>query len=87
MNTLTPAPVDVVAAEAPAPFVPNPFQRRILAGLNVARAPRLLGPLRVASGHIYGGTVDPAVVARRRAANRAARRARAMHRRAACWMT
>ncbi|WGH20345.1 hypothetical protein SEA_MAGUCO_53 [Arthrobacter phage MaGuCo] len=83
MNTPTLPPADVVAAEAPAPFVPNPFQRRILAGLNVSRAPRLLGPSRVGVGHIYGGTADPVVVARRRAANRAARRARAMHRRAA----
>lgn len=31
--------------------------------------------------HIYAGTVDPQVVARNRAANRAARRARAAHRR------
>ena len=32
--------------------------------------------------HIYAGTVDPQEVANRRAKNRAARRARAMHRRA-----
>ena len=33
-----------------------------------------------AFGHIYSGTVDPAEVARRRKANRAARKARALQR-------
>jgi len=34
-----------------------------------------------AFGHIYSGTVDPAVIAKRRAANKEARRARAINRR------
>jgi len=40
------------------------FQRRILAGLNMT------------GKHVYAGTVDPAEKARRRAANKAARKAR-----------
>jgi len=52
------------------------FQRRILAALNMSRYPRLVAPGVVSAGHVYGGTVDPAVVARRRKANKAARQAR-----------
>lgn len=64
-------------------MIPNPFQRRILAALNVARFPSLNGPATVSVGHIYAGTVPAAEVARRRARNKAARRARAAARRAA----
>lgn len=43
---------------------PNPFQRRILAGLNIT------------GKHIYGGTVPAAEKARRRKAGKAQRAAR-----------
>ena len=54
------------------------FQRRILGALNMdARYPsKSAGPGRVRVAHIYAGTVAPATVARRRAANKAARQAR-----------
>ncbi|USL85107.1 hypothetical protein [Arthrobacter phage SWEP2] len=81
MNADTTAPAP--ATEAPAPIMPNPFQRRILAALNVARFPSALGPSSASIGHIYAGTVPAAEVARRRRVNKAARRARATHRRAA----
>lgn len=57
----------------------NPFtqtdQQRLTTGMLVAMA-NLRKPM-------YEGTVDPAVTARRRAQNKAARRARAIHRKAA----
>lgn len=81
MNNTPTAPAPV--AEAPALPVSNPFQRRILAALNVARYPSLSGPARVSVGHIYGGTVPADVVAKRRAANKAARKARRVQRKAA----
>jgi hypothetical protein len=52
-------------------LVPNQFQRRILFGLNLT------------GKHIYAGTVPAAVIARRRARNKAARQARRAGRRAA----
>lgn len=54
------------------------FQRRILAALNNdARFPaKTAGPGRLRYAHIYAGTVPAAEVARRRKANRAARKAR-----------
>lgn len=55
---------------------PNLFQRRILAALNIARYPSLIGPGRLSVGHIYAGTVTPAEKARRRKAGKAQRAAR-----------
>lgn len=49
---------------------PTSYEIAILAGLQN-------------QSHVYAGTADPARVARRRAANRAARRARVTHRRRA----
>lgn len=64
--------------------MPNLYQRRLLGALNLAaKYPTLAGPGRLSVGHIYAGTVDPAVVARRRKANKAARVARRNARRAA----
>lgn len=66
------------------PEFSNPFQRRILAALNVfAKYPTLAGPSRLSYDHIYAGTVDPAEKARRRRADKAARKARRVARRAA----
>jgi hypothetical protein len=66
------------------PETSNPFQRRILAALNVAaKYPVLAGPSRLSYGHIYAGTVAPAEKARRRKADKAARVARRVARRAA----
>lgn len=62
---------------------PNLFQRRILAALNIAQVPTLAGPARVSAGHIYAGTVPADVVAKRRARNKAARKARRVQRKAA----
>ena len=77
-------PAPAPATEAPAlPIMPNPLQRRILAALNVARYPSALGPSSASIGHIYAGTVPAAEVARRRRVNKAARKARAVARRAA----
>lgn len=50
--------------EPSAYLVDSPYQRRILAGLNIS------------GKHIYAGTVPAAEKARRRAANKAARKAR-----------
>ncbi|QIN94546.1 hypothetical protein SEA_YESCHEF_55 [Arthrobacter phage YesChef] len=62
----------------------NLFQRRLLGALNLAaKYPRLAGPGRLSYDHIYAGTVPADEVARRRKANRAARKARAVARRAA----
>jgi hypothetical protein len=55
----------------------NLFQRRILAALNIkANYPVLARPGALSVAHIYSGTVPEAEVARRRSANRAARKAR-----------
>lgn len=55
----------------------NLFQRRILAALNIkANYPVLSRPGALRVTDIYAGTVPEAEVARRRAANRAARKAR-----------
>ncbi|WGH21237.1 hypothetical protein SEA_OBITOO_61 [Arthrobacter phage ObiToo] len=62
----------------------NLFQRRILGALNLAaKYPTLAGPGRLSYSHIYAGTVPAAEVARRRKANKVARKARAVARRAA----
>lgn len=54
----------------------NLFQRRILAALNIARYPSLIGPSRLSTGHIYAGTVTPEEKAKRRKAGKAQRAAR-----------
>lgn len=54
----------------------NLFQRRILAALNIARFPSLIGPGRLSTGHIYAGTVTPAEKTKRRAKGKAQRLAR-----------
>lgn len=59
------------------------FQRRILAALNVAQFPTLIGPGRLSTGHIYAGTVSGAEKAKRRKANKVARASRRMNRKAA----
>jgi hypothetical protein len=62
---------------APAPIAlaeyvePNPYQRRVLLGLNFS------------GRHIYGGTVSPSTIAKRRARNKVARAARRINRKAA----
>lgn len=63
---------DVAPAPLPAAVTESsPYQRNILAALN-------------GSGrHIYGGTVDPKVVKRRRAANKVAKASRKTNRRTA----
>lgn len=65
--------------EAPAPLVSNLFQRRILAALNIAQFPSLIGPGRLSTGHIFAG-IDPAEKAKRRAKGKAQRAARRLHR-------
>ncbi|QIG58532.1 hypothetical protein PQE18_gp54 [Arthrobacter phage DrSierra] len=55
------------------------FQRRILAALNVAQFPTLIGPGRLSTGHIFSG-IDPAEKAKRRAKGKAQRAARRKHR-------
>lgn len=73
-------------AETPTPIelpVVNPYQRRILAALNVARYGSVLRPGVASLGHIYAGTAYPATVAKSRKANKAARKARRVHRLAA----
>jgi hypothetical protein len=58
--------------------LPNPWKMAFLAGLN--RAPQRQGS-RLSVKHVYAGTVDPVTKAKRRKKNKAARHARAMHRR------
>jgi hypothetical protein len=60
----------------------NIFQRRILAALNIARYPSLIGPARLSTGHIYAGTVTPEEKAKRRKKGKAQRLARKAHRHA-----
>lgn len=49
--------------------------------LRLSDSTKMLLALGMSGKHLYQGTVPPAIVARRRAKNRAARRARRVHRR------
>jgi hypothetical protein len=62
----------------------NLFQRRILAALNIkANYPVLARPGALSVASIYAGTVPAEEVAKRRTANKAARKARRTARKAA----
>lgn len=61
----------------------SPATREKLAASNFTGSSsfRMTVALQSQQAHVYGGTVDPQEVANRRQKNRAARRARAAHRR------
>lgn len=62
-------------------FVPSARAKLASANHTGSASFRMQIALQSTTPHIYAGTVDPQEIAKRRAKNRAARRARAMHRR------